>query len=51
MLCHMAAGEPQGELLEVRAWECGKSESSAVMVEIDVRDLRHAKAGRLPRGL
>jgi len=44
------AGEPQGDLLEVRAWEVGRSECPPVMGRIRVSTSSGTKVSRRPTG-
>ena len=44
------AGEPQGDLLEVRAWEVGRSERRPVMGRIRVSTLPGTKVSPRPTG-
>lgn len=44
------AGEPQGDLLEVRAWDVGKSEGRPVMGRIRVSTLPGTKVSPRPTG-
>jgi hypothetical protein len=41
----MAAGNPQGKLMEERVWDCGKSECRVVMARIRIQDLSQLEKG------